>query len=903
MISTVPLKAAVPLLAAGLLLGTGPLAVKGGTVRRGDVLPIYVQLEALAEAETPGVDPAGSGGAFWIPGPERVHGWALRDLRDYLQKMTGAKHPLTAAAPRAEAGIVAGTFAQFPDFEPRGPGAREAFSSGDPEAFLVEVQGDRLFILGRTNLGLMAGVYTFLDRLGCKWYAPGAAWEDVPERDGLVFGETLNAASAGPSYQARHFFSTWGPNTSAARPQDRRRDYVLWGLRNRMGGGAYAANQHNDEIIPRGLFETRPELFALVTKGPWAAHAKNNRLPREIARGKPEVVELAVRGAVAYFEANAGKGSYYHSFSLETGDGIPACEESLARVGNHTPTDLNFWFANQVAAGIEEAGPEDRWVGMLSYSDHSLIPSFDLHPKVSVTVTTGLADPSLTVEQRLDGFRSRKARRLGVYDYLNLMTWSKDRPGWSPASKPREVAANLKRWHDHGARTYMAETSDSWVCGGPGHYLAARLLWDIRADPGEELDAYYRGAFGPAAAEVRMLFEDWGKAPRLGRGKLAQWHHWITTAEQRVGDKAVYRARLGDLKRYFLYLNLVREFEIDLEHPGVPSKQERYVRLLRYVGSQRGEGAFHALGLFFVLLQYDPASLASLPPIDLWGDEFKALAVYNHDEEAWAGFPPATAAEIDRLFAAARLPLDNVPAASPAVLDPVVRVFPASAEPPAELHFPKLHGPPGIARQYLLKVTAPTPKLTLEVVAGNPLGGGVEERTCVVTDPNDNEIQRVRFRVNEPVRVELGDVKPGLYTATFAEFGAEQLTVRGGNTIGAVRSARDFWGFNPFRATDKDEVRAYFLVPAGAGRIKAGLSSGRVSIGLVDGAVIAAELAGDPKLKKVPAEFTFAASDRPRIAYVRWKAQDNTPTSEGFVVEGVTAYSPDPASVLYESLE
>lgn len=76
-----------------------------------------------------------------------------------------------------------------------------------------------------------------------------------------------------------------------------------------------------------------------------------------------------------------------------------------------------------------------------------------------------------------------------------------------------------------------------------------------------------------------------------------------------------------------------------------------------------------------------------------------------------------------------------------------------------------------------------------------------------------------------------------------------------------------------------------------------------MSIGFVDGAFIAAEVKGDPKRKRVPAEFKFAASDRPRIAYVRWKARDSTPISEGLVVEGVTADSPDPVAVLYVSLE
>jgi hypothetical protein len=146
------------------MLGTAaPAPADQVTIRRGDALPIYLHPAALAEAEKPGTDPA-AGSGFWNPGPERFRGWPLRDLRDYLQKVTGAKHPLTAVDPRAKAGVMVGSFAQFPVFRPQALGARKAFESADPEAFVVEVQGDTLFILGKTDLGVIAGVYTRLDR-------------------------------------------------------------------------------------------------------------------------------------------------------------------------------------------------------------------------------------------------------------------------------------------------------------------------------------------------------------------------------------------------------------------------------------------------------------------------------------------------------------------------------------------------------------------------------------------------------------------------------------------------------------------------------------------------------------------------------------------------------------------
>src|SRR5688572_10195371 len=101
-----PARAAVPLaVGLGLLLSlissdsAQALAEDAPTaVQRGSTLPIYLQPETLAEAEKPTVELA-EGSALWMPGPERFYGHALRDLRDHLQQMTGAQHPLAAAEP------------------------------------------------------------------------------------------------------------------------------------------------------------------------------------------------------------------------------------------------------------------------------------------------------------------------------------------------------------------------------------------------------------------------------------------------------------------------------------------------------------------------------------------------------------------------------------------------------------------------------------------------------------------------------------------------------------------------------------------------------------------------------------------------------------------------------------
>ena len=165
-------------------------------------------------------------------------------------------------------------------------------------------------------------------------------------------------------------------------------------------------------------------------------------------------------------------------------------------------------------------------------------------------------------------------------------------------------------------------------------------------------------------------------------------------------------------------------------------------------------------------------------------------------------------------------------------------------------------------------------------------------------------LTHLEFKVGEPVTFELKDVKPGVYTALFPDFGAEQLTVRGGNTFGAVRADDGDWGFGPFRPADLkagEDYRAYFLVPAGATSLRVRLSRGTVTLGFQDGGVIATGVKGSARIQNEPAEFKFAASDKPRVAYVQWAGEFHL--SEGLVIEGVSLYSPGPGYALSESLK
>ena len=611
------------------------------TIKNGETLPIYLEPKFLSEAEHPSeLTPD-----FIVnPGPERLYGWAIRDLRDYLSKMTKAKYPLTSFDEKATVGIFAGTLAQFPDFKSQQAEARKITSSSDPEAFVIEVQGDKLFILGKSETGFMAAIYTFLDKLGCKWYAPGKLWENIPEFKSLVLSKEFDVISTGPSYRSRSFLFD-SANVRKA-PGETRAD---WQRRNRLGGTGYITCTQNQEMIPESLFATRPELFG------WN---NGKQSPLILAQANPEVVNMTIESAIRYFKENKGKGSYFNSFSTEIKDGIFPDEKSLPKVGNHSHTDLTFWFANQVAAGIEKAGFKDQRIGMASYSTHSSIPSFDLHPQVGVMVhavinfTDNMLPQPLTVEQRLDGFIQRKCKHLGVFELIYYVVSTLEKP---VNLDPLALASRVRGYGKHGATHYLTETADSWIMAGSSHYLLTRILWDLETDPKKELEAYYQGAFGPAAREVRMLYEDWIKAPKITSEACARWHQRIVAADALVKGKSPYEARLNVVKRYYLYLKFLQELEST--DPKFSSKEECLKKLLHYVASNRGHGAFDASFLLRCLIEgaqlnpgWAPLIAGTRFELNKMGPELITISKNYYDEQSWKAFPAISDERINEMF-------------------------------------------------------------------------------------------------------------------------------------------------------------------------------------------------------------------------------------------------------------
>ncbi len=208
-------------------------------------------LSAIVVEQAPEKPPAGT-----KPDPKEAHPYEryealvlepARDIQDALRKMSGAEVPLitegaplpggvkvlinvgrTAAARKAGVKFISGC-----DFSPR----PDAF---EEEGYVLHSTGGNIYIVGNQDgfyAGTAYGCYAFLERLGCRWYFPGAWGEVIPSRTTVEVGE-LNVESR-PDFAVRSIWiSGWTPTTPAEQ-----REFERWMLKVglRPGGRLYGS--------------------------------------------------------------------------------------------------------------------------------------------------------------------------------------------------------------------------------------------------------------------------------------------------------------------------------------------------------------------------------------------------------------------------------------------------------------------------------------------------------------------------------------------------------------------------------------------------------------------------------------------------------------------------------------
>ncbi|MBR3767323.1 MAG: DUF4838 domain-containing protein [Clostridia bacterium] len=437
---------------------------------------------------------------------------AVKELQDYLEKISGVKLPVTVESliPESAKAISIGetNISDTIEFD---------FSSIGEDGFLLYSDGENFIIRGEDSRGTLYGVYTFLEEyLGVRWFTP--TLEKVPESDDIVIDANINRVVE-PSFAVRRN-DTMGTNEAH---RARTKMNVSFHQNATKYGGTLTYSLWDASLltlVPKSLFSEHPEYFALGEDG--------NRTSDHVCLTNPDVLDLVVKNAREIM-SNATNGAKFIHIGQDDNINYCHCENCEALYEKYGAVSApTLIFTNNLA---DILGPEfpDYTFTFYAYNETDRPPtdtSLKCRPNVA-PVLCGLHKAC----------RSHSLLECGAQDgddsFLNLY-----------GEKEPAIAQDFKVWTEIADRTYiydytinflfsaqffsnfeyMQETMkymhDIGITGyiyncGDGHsaafnelrnYLLCKLQWDVNADVEyhmmDFLSAYYGEAAAPYIKEI-----------------------------------------------------------------------------------------------------------------------------------------------------------------------------------------------------------------------------------------------------------------------------------------------------------------------------------------------------------------------------------------------------------------
>lgn len=500
------------------------------------------------------------------PESPRMTRLAASELQLYLQKITGARLPITAeptpGLPRiyvgtssfteelglSTDGLAHGAFhlrtgdtwlalvGHDADYEPIEPWARNR----GPSAKHLQEEWDRLtgatwgnpvghkLFLHRKQLAddMMAGddtmcweydkrgslyaVYDYLRRLGVRWYMPGELGEIVPEQPTLALQPLDDTVR--PAFAVRHMMPIGRFASSAD---------VMWYLRLglnygedvigvRLGGVSHGLNyvHGRDEMKA-----AHPEYYRL-SGGERDTTFRNTGRPCLSAEGLIQETANYARALFDHYDMPM--------VSIMPQDGYSyACQCELCQ-GKETPdrgrdgiiSDYVWSFVDKVGRELMTTHP-DRKISCFSYGAYTLPPTTidKLPPNVVVGLVHGRGRHRTMEELRQlhAGWRQKTDNPFLQWEHY-VFTHGGSYDG--PTYFLRHIAEGLRLLDGQSYGEFV-----ELPFGPKGHelhapifnhlniYVTARLYWDPHQDLDALLGEYFRLFYGPAAAEMKALVE------------------------------------------------------------------------------------------------------------------------------------------------------------------------------------------------------------------------------------------------------------------------------------------------------------------------------------------------------------------------------------------------------------
>jgi hypothetical protein len=415
---------------------------------------------------------------------------SIQDLKDYLEKITN-KSFMIKQNDNSETGIclLLNNSKRLPD------GLEKMLNEGSIESFVIMSNNNKLLLVANHPTGLSRAVYTYLDRLGVRWYFPGSTWEFVPQLNNIVIQEVSYFS---PSFSLRNFFGTGGITlTPKVDPSSKvLSEWSDWARRNRMGGEVELAGHYGETFNSNHQNELHkhPEYLALVNgkRSSW-------RIDVKWCISNPNFRELFIQDRITEAKqklANERFSNRKITITVDPADGYDDCEcDECKRMGSYS--ERIFYLANEVAKELSRISPR-LYANLYGYNTHAHPPSFTLSDHLIVQIVPYAFQSVGTPEQMIEKWKTR-GNRLFLYDYYGIPDWNFNLPLDGNQTESL-LLRKIAYWKQQGIKGFTLESSYSIGSNGMGLFLAAKLGWNINTNVEREKLLFYKNIFNNHSA-------------------------------------------------------------------------------------------------------------------------------------------------------------------------------------------------------------------------------------------------------------------------------------------------------------------------------------------------------------------------------------------------------------------
>lgn len=469
------------------------------------------------------------------PSASPVEQFAASELARYLEKMSGAKFAIDPTERASSEAIVVGRE------EAKALDASIAQLDLGEDGFVVRREGGHILIAGASDRGTLYGVYAFLEKLGCRWFAPsfsyyGAAtgevvpqvsnpavddwnivekpsfrWRKLYIEEGWSHNEQnlkqmvdwmakvhMNVLDCPIDYQHLHH-TQWDHWRAALTPELKKRGMLI-----EVGGHGYP-----NFISSEKYFAQHPEWFGMY-------EGKRSTDPREVfSTSNPEAVSTFVANVRSYLKDHP---------EIDILDVWPPdaarWSDAPEDVALGSPSERQMILLNHLRRALQPEFPKLR-LQFIAYEVYTVPPS-EHKPGPGIVmefcpINRSFESPLYASDdpQSEEYFHNLTSwlggvidpSSIAIYSYITKYAWRS-----FPVLIPHLIVDEARRYHSAGIGGMSTYSEPgNWATFELDHYITARALWNSQLDTDAELADYTShryGAAGPAVLSYLKLVEE-----------------------------------------------------------------------------------------------------------------------------------------------------------------------------------------------------------------------------------------------------------------------------------------------------------------------------------------------------------------------------------------------------------